>query len=192
MDLEGEPCQQTEIRETCLLFGDFAKETVASGVGRSLSKEEMLGMIERANEIGQVLQPQNIQDPKFICCCCGCCCAILKTVKNLPRPAEYFDTNYFAEVDGELCTECRNCSDRCEMDAIEGNGGPSSVDLLRCIGCGLCVSTCPEGAIQLREKEEARTPPRSQDDLYKTIMMERFGPLGTVKIVAKKALGMKI
>ncbi len=192
MDLEGEPCKQTDIRETCLVMGLFAEETVASGIGRELSREEMVGMLDRANDVGMVLQPQNTQDPHFICCCCGCCCAILKTVRKLPRPAEFFHTNYYAQIDGELCTECRTCADRCEMDAITSDDGPSSVDLLRCIGCGLCVSTCPEEAIQLHEKEETRTPPRSQDALYMQILRERVGPLGMAKLAAKKALGMKI
>ena len=192
MDLEGEPCRQTDIRETCLIMGNFAKEVVKNGVGKELTREGMIGLLEQANEVGMVLQPQNTQDPHFICCCCGCCCAVLATAKKLPRPAEYFDTNYYAEVDGELCAECRNCHDRCEMEAISHEDGPSSVDLLRCIGCGLCVPTCPEGAIQLHEKADAETPPKTQDALYMKILLERFGPLRTTKMVAKKALGMKI
>ena len=112
--------------------------------------------------------------------------------KKLPRPAEYFDANYFAEVDGELCTECGTCGDRCEMEAISYVDDIASVDLLRCIGCGLCVSTCPDGAIQMLEKSEPKTPAKSEEALYRTIMTERYGPLGMAKIVAKKTLGMKI
>ncbi|MBT8398710.1 MAG: 4Fe-4S binding protein [Gemmatimonadetes bacterium] len=192
MDLEESSCQQTEIRETCLLMGDFADKIVGTGVGKALTKEEMVGMLDRAHEVGMVIQPQNTQDPHFICCCCGCCCAVLTTAKKLPRPAEYFDANYFAEVDEDLCTECRICSDRCQMDAIAFNGGPSQVDLMQCIGCGLCISTCPEGAIQLYEKADVKTPPRTQDALYLQIMRERIGSLGIAKLAAKKVLGMKI
>jgi Pyruvate/2-oxoacid:ferredoxin oxidoreductase delta subunit len=192
MDLEGQSCRQTDIRETCLLFGRYARNSLNRGLGRSLTREEMLGMLERANEEGMVLQPQNTQDPHFICCCCGCCCAVLATANKLPKPAEYFDTNYYAEIDEELCSECRYCRDRCQMDAFLPGDGPSRIDLSRCIGCGLCVETCPGGAIRLHEKEEVRTPPKTQNALYMKILLERYGPLEAGKMVAKKALGMKI
>ena len=192
MDLEGEPCRQTDVRETCLLFGSYAKKVVERGSGRELTRDGMIGMLERANEVGMVLQPQNIQDPHFICCCCGCCCAVLSTARKLPRPAEYFDANYYAEIDGELCNECRNCRDRCQTDAIGHQEGPSSVDLARCIGCGLCISACPGSAIRLREKADTKKPPKTQNALYMKILLERYGPMETAKMLAKKTLGMKI
>jgi ferredoxin len=192
MDLLENPCRQTDIRETCLVMGDFARTTVKSGNAREVSKEEMIGLLERADKEGMVLQPQNTQDPHFICCCCGCCCGVLATAKKLPRPAEYFDTNYYAEVAGELCTECGSCADRCQMEAISYVDGVSTVDLMLCIGCGLCVSTCPSEAIRLFEKAETKTPPKDQNALYQKIMFERFGVLGTAKIAGKKILGMKI
>ena len=192
MDLVEEPCQQSDIRETCLVMGDFARSTINAGSGRELSRDEMVGILERADEVGMVLQPQNTQDPHFICCCCGCCCGVLSTAKQLPRPAEYFDTNYCAEVEEELCTECETCADRCQMDAITYVDGVSSVDPLLCIGCGLCVTTCPTEALRLFEKTETKTPPKTQNALYQKIMLERFGVLGTAKIAGKKILGMKI
>ncbi len=192
MDLQGEPCRQTDIRETCLVFGDFARPVLAAGAGRKVSREEMLGFLERADEIGMVLQPQNTQDPNFICCCCGCCCGVLSTAKKLRRPAEFFDTNYYAEVDPELCTECGTCGDRCQMDAIRYTDGIATVDVWHCIGCGLCVSGCPDEAMKLSPKSDVRTPPPDMNALYMTIMKERFGPLGMAKIAGKKILGMKI
>jgi Fe-S-cluster-containing hydrogenase component 2 len=192
MDLEGESCRQTDVRETCLVMGAFAAEVVRTGVGRKLTRDEMVGMLERANEVGMVLQPQNTRDPNFICCCCGCCCAVLSTARKLPRPAEYFDANYYAVVDPELCNECRNCQDRCEMDAVNDSGGPSAVDLLRCIGCGLCVPTCPDGAITLHRKPDAVSPPKNQNSLYLKILYERYGPVQTARLLTRKALGMKV
>jgi Na+-translocating ferredoxin:NAD+ oxidoreductase subunit B len=192
MDLLEKPCRQTDIRETCLILGGFARTVIRAGQGRELSKEEVLAILERADQVGMVLQPQNTQDPSFICCCCGCCCGVLATAKTLPHPAEYFDTNYYADVDNDLCTGCETCGDRCQMEAIHYADGLASVDLHLCIGCGLCVTTCPDGAIQLLPKETTKEPPRTQDELYRKIMVERFGLVGTAKIAAKKALGMKI
>lgn len=192
MDLQGEPCRQTDIRETCLVFGDFARPMLATGQAKKVTKDEVLGFLKRADEVGMVLQPQNTQDPHFICCCCGCCCGVLSTAKKLPRPAEYFDANYYAEVDPELCSECGTCGDRCQMDAVSYTDGVAFVDVWRCIGCGLCVSTCPDEAMQLRAKDRTRTPPTSTETLYLKIMKERFGPLGMAKIAGKKMLGMKI
>ncbi len=45
------------------------------------------------------------------------------------------------------------------MAAITVNGGgKADLDLQRCIGCGLCVSTCPNGALSLVRKPEAEQP----------------------------------
>jgi len=192
MDLQEEPCKQTDVRETCLVLGSIAKKTIRSRSGRELSRSEMLALLDQADDAGMVLQAQNTQDPNFICCCCGCCCGVLHSAKHLPRPAEYFDTNFGAVVDPELCTECETCADRCQMEAITYVEGIASIDILRCIGCGLCVTTCSGAAIQLFEKAETKTPPKSQGDLYKKIMKERFGVMGTAKIVGKKILGLKI
>ncbi|MFC1662169.1 ATP-binding protein [Gemmatimonadota bacterium] len=192
MDLLEQPCRQTDIRETCLLLGDAARMAIRSGEGKELTKDQMVEILDRADAKGMVLQPQNTQDPHFICCCCGCCCGVLASAKKLPRPAEYFDTNYFAEIDSELCTDCGTCADRCQMDAISDGGGFSTVDILRCIGCGLCVSTCPTEAVRLLQKEKTKIPPKNQEQLYRTILLERFGVLGTARIAGKKLLGMKI
>ena len=191
MDLRDEPCRLSEVRETCLLLGDGAKGAIESGDAREVSADEMLGFLDRADEVGMVLQPHNTQDPAFICCCCGCCCAVLSTARKLPRPAEYFDTNYVAAVDEELCTGCETCADRCAMGAISYADGTASVDQRFCIGCGLCVSSCQQEAVHLAEKRATKTPPRSSGDLYKQIMLERYGVLGTMRFVGKKALGMK-
>ncbi|MFX0138728.1 MAG: 4Fe-4S binding protein, partial [Candidatus Hodarchaeota archaeon] len=43
----------------------------------------------------------------------------------------------------------------------------------RCIGCGLCVPTCPSDAIQLQVKDKEMTPPATMDELYAKIMDEK-------------------
>ena len=67
-----------------------------------------------------------------------------------------------------------------------------SMDAAACIGCGACVPTCPDHALSLIQKENCYVPPASTMEMYKNIMVERFGWSGTIKIAAKAALGMKV
>ena len=191
-DRVGEPCRQTEVRRTCLALKRIAQVTIDSGVGQVLSREETLAMIERAEKEGMVLQPENAQDPQFMCFCCGCCCGVLTSAKRFPRPAEYIHSNYYAQVDPRLCTGCETCASRCQMEALRTVDEITRVDLDRCIGCGLCVGTCPSEAIALQPKDRQTLPPKDTQALYRTILRDRFGVLGTAKIVGKALLGMKI
>ena len=191
-DLLEEPCRLTDIRETCIWLQEVAEMSIERGIGRPLSKDEVLKLTDKAEEVGLVLQPENAREPLFICCCCGCCCGILKGTMRYPRPAEYFHTNYFAHVDAESCKGCGRCVKRCQMAAVSVTDKVAVVNLYRCIGCGLCVTTCKAEAMHLRKKEREAVPAKDHDALYQRIMMERLGPWGTVKVMGKKMLGMKI
>ena len=47
------------------------------------------------------------------------------------------------------------------MAAIEIAGDDVAINRARCIGCGLCVTTCPEEALSLLQKpaDQVQTPP---------------------------------
>ena len=62
-------------------------------------------------------------------------------------------SNYFAEVDSELCTGCGTCLERYQMNALSLIDDFSTINLDHCFGCGACVPTCPSEAIQLRKKK---------------------------------------
>jgi Fe-S-cluster-containing hydrogenase component 2 len=78
------------------------------------------------------------------------------------------------------------------MEALGAGDGATAVDLDRCIGCGLCVATCPTEAVTLRAKAEKAVPPKDLKALYGKIMTERFGLLGTAKRIGKALLGRQI
>jgi Fe-S-cluster-containing hydrogenase component 2 len=61
------------------------------------------------------------------------------------------------------------------MDAIEVNDGIAAIDSNRCIGCGLCVTTCPTQAMQLVKKpdDQLYEPPQNGVETYVRIMQER-------------------
>jgi electron transport complex protein RnfB len=189
--LTGVPCKQTSEPRNCLIFGAAATMTIAKGIAREVSKDEMLGFLEQADREGLVLEPENTVNPLFVCCCCGCCCGVLTMAKKLPKPAEFFQSDFTAVVDRDKCEVCGTCATRCQMEAIAVDAGPPTVLEERCIGCGLCVTTCPSEAMSLATKLRRPPPPKDTTALYAQIFKERYGPLGVMTAVAGHFLGRK-
>ena len=191
-DLVGEPCRQTDVRRTCLLMKGMARYALETGVGEALTADRVLELVDRAEREGMVLQPENAQDPLFVCFCCGCCCGVLRMAKQFPKPAEAVDSNFRVEVDAGLCSDCETCRSRCPMEALQTVDGKTAVDRDRCIGCGACITTCPSDALRLVEKERPHVPPKDQSALYRKILVERYGVLGTAGMLGKALLGRKV
>jgi NAD-dependent dihydropyrimidine dehydrogenase PreA subunit len=150
--MEGKGCERPE--DTCLVFGNGADYYEQRGIGRVIDREEALGILEKADEAGLVLQPSNAKNVVNICCCCGCCCQVLKNIKRHPKPATVVSTPFVAAVDADICEGCGTCVERCQMDALQLKDDGIALDLDRCIGCGLCVSTCPSGGLALERKPD--------------------------------------
>lgn len=144
--------------ETCLSFGSGAAFFQRNGLGRPIDQEEALAILRQANEAGLVLQPGNSKQSGFICCCCGDCCAALRSLKHHPKPSSVLSSSFFAKVDKELCNSCNVCETRCQMEALDFSDSVPVVNLDRCIGCGLCVPTCPSEAIMLERKPASERP----------------------------------
>jgi len=59
------------------------------------------------------------------------------------------------------------------MEAIKEGENASEVIEERCIGCGLCVSTCPEEAISFMAKPGMEAPPKDFRETLQRIETER-------------------
>lgn len=188
----GETCKQTNVLETCFTLGKSAWFMMDKGVAREINREEMFRLVSRAEKEGMVLQPANTQDPDFICCCCGCCCGVLTAAKKYPNPAEFLQSNFYAEIDPGRCTACGNCMEICQMDALVPVNNHTEVVRVKCIGCGNCLNVCDSEAISLLKKEKVEIPPRDSKEMYKRMTIDRYGLLGALKIKGKAALGKKI
>lgn len=57
---------------------------------------------------------------------------------------EDFKGGRTAQIDPEICTECGECLERCQFNAISPD---FVVDKIDCEGCGVCVYFCPVEAI---------------------------------------------
>jgi NAD-dependent dihydropyrimidine dehydrogenase PreA subunit len=177
-DFQGKNCQATDRREVCMSLGDLADLYIKEGWGRQVSQEEALEISRKSVDDGLVLMPGNQQEAEFICACCSDCCGMLSMIKMHPRPADIVASNFFAQVDAELCTGLGTCVDRCPMEAVKMEDGFALVNLARCIGCGLCVPTCPENAIFLVKKEQEIVPPETEEDFFDLILAGKTSIVG--------------
>jgi len=68
----------------------------------------------------------------------------------------------------------------------------TTINSMKCIGCGLCVSTCKPGSINLKKKEKEFIPPKDMDELYDVIMQNKKGMGGKMVKMAKGMMGLKL
>jgi electron transport complex protein RnfB len=191
-DMVGKPCKVTDRREVCIGFRDFHDIYKRHGWGRAITKDEALKLLDQNEKEGLVLMPSTAQEPQFVCSCCGCCCGIMEMVSMLPRSADFVESNYRAVLNPDTCEECGRCEKRCQMQAIRRQDKKAvSIDEKRCIGCGLCVSTCKSGSLKLVRKEEQFVPPKDLDDLHDVITKNRKSKAGKLATTAKAMLGFK-
>ncbi|MGD2187140.1 MAG: 4Fe-4S binding protein [Desulfobacterales bacterium] len=185
--MEGHSCRKTDRKETCLGVGNLARMALQSGSGREITREEAMSIITKNQKQGLVLQPSNTEKAEFICSCCGCCCGMLSVHKFLPKPLDFWASNFQAAVDRETCEACGACEKRCQVGAVRVSEEKQAavVNLDLCIGCGVCVPNCPTKSITLVKKPDVVKPPPTREDLHEIIMANKKGRLGKLKLTGK-------
>ncbi len=185
--LQGHTCKVTDRKETCLSMGSMARMALKSEAGREISRKEAIAFIDLNQKEGLVLQPTNSEIVEFICSCCGCCCGMLGIYQDLPKPLDFWATNFYAAVDREACESCGLCVKRCQVNAvgISEKKQPAVVNRDRCLGCGLCVPSCPTGAITLAKKPVEVKPPETREELHEILANGRKGSLEKLKLTGK-------
>jgi electron transport complex protein RnfB len=179
--LVGETCSHTV--ETCLTFSKHENAYDDSHLGgRIISKEEALAVLDAAEEEGLVHCTYNFEhNQTFVCNCCSCCCGLMRLLTEYHTPYGLVRSNWVAVIDEDLCETCGVCgNERCPVEAIEEtDGGDYRVLGDRCIGCGVCVITCPSGAMSItpRPESERTVPPRNIVDWSVQRAANRSGPV---------------
>ena len=159
-ELLDNPCKYP--KSVCLIFSPKKENAFDEDeLTQSITMEESLKILHEAEEAGLVHCTMNIQSGNnYICNCCTCCCNVLRGVSHSGTPHAFVKANFIVSVDGELCSGCGTCVERCQFDALSIPEDISVVNPDLCIGCGVCVITCPEGALVLESlKEEEKKKP---------------------------------
>ncbi|MGI6221953.1 MAG: ATP-binding protein, partial [Coriobacteriales bacterium] len=168
--------------ETCMGFGDEAQYMIDRGIGRQLTKEEALAIIQRSVDLGMIIQNITTKNTAWICSCHGDCCGILGNylaigpdlMKQSPiyQNLSHYELNY----DKDACIQCGACVERCPMGAIEmdADGYPEVTGI--CMRCGECGVTCPVSARTLTLKDASERPDLPVDilDYYNEVAGYRF------------------
>ena len=137
---------------TCLFFSEYERPPHRY----TISKEEALAFLDKAEEIGLVHTVSNVMKGLgYVCNCCGCCCGILRGINDWGIEKSVAHANYYAAIDPDTCVGCGICRKRCQVHAISEREGVSVVDLKKCIGCGLCATGCPNDAAKLKRKSDS-------------------------------------
>ena len=111
--------------EWCIGVGEFADYCVQTGKGRYATKEEVLAVLQRAEDLGYVHQITNIDGENKIFGICNCPTGVYYAL----RTSQYFNT-----------------------PNLSRSAYVAHVDTENCVACGKCVEVCPAGAAKLGQK----------------------------------------
>ena len=131
MRIQGEGCGELQ-DEMCIAVGQFADYCLETGKGRSITYEEALEILQRAEDNGYVHQITNIDGENKIFAICNCAlgsCFALRTSQLFNTP-NMSASAYRAHVDAEKCVACGKCAEVCPAGAAK-------------LGQKLCTKTGP-------------------------------------------------
>ena len=111
--------------EFCIGVGDMAEYSVDRGMGRYLTYDEVIELLERAERHGFVHQVTNIDGEDKIVAICNCAHGIC----NALRTSQLYNT-----------------------PNMSASAYRAHVDREKCVACGKCVEVCPVGAAKLGQK----------------------------------------
>ncbi len=161
--LIGQACEHSV--RNCLVFSPKPNAFVRSEEIEALSREQALEVLAEADREGLVHSVNNAQtEVYYICNCCTCSCGVLRGMVEYGSENSIARSDFYARVDGDLCTGCETCLERCPFDALEMLDGLCQVDRKACYGCGLCISACETGALSLIQKSPEELAPPPADD----------------------------
>jgi ferredoxin len=166
--LIGDPCDHPI--EVCMVLSNREDAFNNSPGIRALTKAEALSTLRRAAESGLVHSVSNNQEGIwYICNCCTCSCGILRGMSEMGIANVVASSAFVNTVDDELCLACGDCLEYCQFNALTLND-TIHINAMRCVGCGVCVLSCPEEALALirRPEEDVLSTPVTADEWRET------------------------
>lgn len=95
-------------------------------------------------------------EPKVAMVMCNGNSGVTKTIMDHDRIATCRTANQFYGGQWACASGCLglgDCKIACAYDAIQVKDGLARIDRDKCVGCGVCVSTCPKHIITIQKKK---------------------------------------
>ena len=169
--LVGKGCDKPT--ENCVGIGPMAQPLIDRGYMRKADRREIIEAKRLAEQHGCVTWMINGQSNKrgnVSCSCCGCCCHALRTVNQFSAPGMISKPHFMPHREDEKCRHCGKCAAVCPMGAWSKIGAAIYFQEWRCIGCGICVSSCKFDALELKPVPDAKPPERD----YNTLLLKNL------------------
>ncbi len=162
-------------KDVCIIFDSPARFLAEKGYARLVTREEALEALDRAEKAGLVHTSNNSQDrATVICNCCPCCCTVLRGRTQMKNLHAFEPSRFEARLITNRCSGCALCAEeRCPVKAIDIQEGLAIINAKECIGCGLCVSGCPENALELVEREDPPQTPATVAEMGLKVVKEK-------------------
>jgi Pyruvate/2-oxoacid:ferredoxin oxidoreductase delta subunit len=142
-------------KEVCLAFDDMAQFYIDVGIGRRITMEEAIDIVEESIRLGLCIHVANSKESEVMCSCNVDRCGLLQMTKAFGGAATAHVSHYRIAVDENKCRACGVCVEKCPTECCYINEKKiSACEAERCIGCGQCVIHCPSKARSLVRKSE--------------------------------------
>jgi len=148
--------------DVCVCVDKEAELAMSERGGWEATLEEAMDALRKSHKAGLVHLAYELEggEMRSICSCCACCCHTLAAITRFGYDGGVVEhSDVIAAHDPTKCNDCQLCVKKCHFDAWGVVGEKVHHYSLRCSGCGVCASFCPQGAIKMvkRKRHGART-----------------------------------